>query len=220
MKNILGLRGFTIVWAVVCVIAFVSCGHADVSPTQVNIGIDVGDGGLISNEPCGPPCFLGISPGRTTKDEVITFLGEKIGSQNCDVWDRRMDGGTQGAVCDPPYLAFSFSDSNIVEMLSFKPGINISAQDVFAKYGEPDHVSIGPHEDDAGNVLTVSMVILYDGINLSIGFVDQEGSTYNLAESTLVNIVSYSTIEEYQSYVQRHSVDSWEGYGMYEINDY
>src|SRR5690349_12886883 len=45
---------------------------ADILPSLPSF--DIGDGGFLSEKPCGPPCFMGIIPGQTKKDEVIQFL--------------------------------------------------------------------------------------------------------------------------------------------------
>ena len=39
--------------------------------------LSIEDGGLISKNPCGAPCFLGVTPGITTKPQIIEILHER-----------------------------------------------------------------------------------------------------------------------------------------------
>ena len=97
---------------------------------------DIGDGGLLSDLPCGPPCFQKIYPGITTEQSVQKTLQDF--SQPC----RDIDfPGTTFKVIDCQGVSISFRDS-IVDDVSFYPSAIITVQEVIDKYGAPEGVSI------------------------------------------------------------------------------
>src|SRR5437762_11446844 len=74
---------------------------------------DINDGGLISGDPCGPPCFWKIIPGVTTEDEVTRIFQARDLLQRCENIRNERETGVRGIVC--------FNKVNI----SFRPGTNI-----------------------------------------------------------------------------------------------
>ena len=56
-----------------------TCSKANENPIPARptaVDLKIGDGGLMSGIPCGPPCFLGIKPEVTSYDEVLGILSE------------------------------------------------------------------------------------------------------------------------------------------------
>ena len=61
--------------------------------------IDIGDGGFLSEEPCGPPCFWGIIPGETTEAEVAEILEQRGIYAACETWVSKFEEGSKGIDC-------------------------------------------------------------------------------------------------------------------------
>jgi len=242
MKHKLSLGFILAIWLVVYPLLLLSCESGNTQPTSslpvaltspsnaslstTNTALpntslpnlspfDIGDGGFISEKPCGSPCFMGIVSGQTQKNAVILFLQEKK-LQNCVVHERKDNGGPLNIICDP-YLVFVFSDLDIVDQIAFTPSKNIAADEVMAKYGEPNRFSIDPHEDDLGNTVSVSLLVLYDKGNIAVNFLDQKGSVFNVTENTQVEVVGYYDQPSYKGYLEKHRTDPWVGYGEYQI---
>ena len=147
--------------------------------------IDVEDGGFLSGEPCGPPCFWGVVLGQTTEADVMGILQEKGVYDSCETWDRRSSGGTKGIRCEN--FVIDFTDDTVLG-IAFAPSLDITAQEVIAKYGEPEWVAIyasGVH------VFTFSVHIAYPRICAIVVFPDQERLPYILKPSTRAKSICY-----------------------------
>jgi hypothetical protein len=104
--------------------------------------LDVGDGGFLSGEPCGPPCFWGIVPGQTMEAEVMEILQERGVFKVCRAHDREAEGGIRGIIC--PQFAVGFRrGGNVVDDVVLWPSTPITAEEIIAKYGEPEFVKVG-----------------------------------------------------------------------------
>ena len=172
------------------------------------------DGGFISGKICGPPCFFGIIPGVTTKNDAITLLQSRGLYQDCTEIDTTKKGGGHIISCN--YLVVSIGgNGDLVSGISFRPSEDITVAQVIAKYGQPTVVSMLGASDSSDRYYTAYMDLCYDQINTVISLIAQENSaTYEISPTTLVGIIEYDDQEEYQS--RRQIIQSWNGYGKYE----
>jgi hypothetical protein len=151
--------------------------------------LDVGDGGFLSGEPCGPPCFWGIVPGQTTETEVIEILREKGAFEVCEAFDREAQGGTRGIIC--PRFAVGFKrESNVIDDIVFRPSIAITAEEIITKYGEPELVEIGGL---GVHVIRFELTMAYPSLSTWIGFPQQDELPYVLKPTTPVTGIVYDT---------------------------
>lgn len=100
----------------------------------------LGDGGLMAGEPCGPPCFLGITPGVSTVSEVIVFLEEHKILQWCEIESAeikcmQIDDFTSS-------LWFLFDDRDTVSVIGFIPADQILLGDIVDTYGGPTRIEL------------------------------------------------------------------------------
>ncbi|HMS01057.1 MAG TPA: hypothetical protein PKE62_17550 [Anaerolineales bacterium] len=175
-----------------------------------------GDGGLLSKEPCGPPCLMGITPGITSRDAVLTVLKEKINLINCREWDKRNEGGTYGVSCGS--LGITFQDSDIVNWISFKPSSQITVEDMIKVYGEPSGLFVVEEDDGMGNVISVRMILYYDAIKTRLDLAEQSESIYLIALDTRVENISYVDHAEYEKSTEGYN--PWNGFGEYLISTF
>jgi hypothetical protein len=190
------------------------------SSNSINVGgteaTPIGDGGFLSEQPCGSPCFFGVIPGVTTKDNAIALLQSKGLYQDCTDADNSKENGIHEITCTYPTWALVVSvenNDNLVSGISFPPSDNITVEEVIAKYGQPTAVSelaIGP----SGRDFDAYMILYYDRINTVIDLITQKNSSvYDVSPTTLVGIIEYYNQEQYQS--RQQIIQSWKGYGIY-----
>jgi hypothetical protein len=134
--------------------------------TANNITAEVGDGGFLSAEPCGPPCFFEIVPGTTTKNQAISMLQARKLHLDCHEYDNRAQGGVRGIACQNISIGLQ-DDSDVVESIGFTPTQTIAVEKAIAKYGEPSAVLVTdvPY---TGNEFVTKMMLYYDDMNIEL----------------------------------------------------
>jgi len=174
--------------------------------------LDIGDGGFLSGEPCGPPCFWGIVPEQTTETEVAEILQRKGIFEICEAFDMEAQGGTRGIIC--PRLVVGFKrEGNIVDDIVFRPSIPITAEEVIAKYGEPEFVEIGGL---GVHVIRFKLTMAYPSLSTRIGFPEQDELPYVLKPATPVTGIIYDTdFSRPEHYEGNRRWQEWHGYGEY-----
>jgi hypothetical protein len=180
--------------------------------------LNVGDGGFLSGEPCGPPCFWGIIPGITTDDETNKLL-ESAGVQTSECkYSQRQNPDVNVIRCGPVGLGYeigiAIDTTGVVKDLGFAPEPPFSLGDVIAKYGNPDAVSVGR--------LSVTLVppdigirIYYDHLQAELSIPDQKGSA-EIRADYVIDGVLYSNAQSYEK--SRKSSQPWHGFGEYAID--
>lgn len=178
-------------------------------------GYEIKDGGFLSNDPCGPPCFLGISPNRTRAPEVTEILNAKKMLQECQPYNNESASGSRGFSCVTIGIGIRFQKgTDIVGMVGFQPSDKITVGKIIAKYGNPDTVSVG--NEGIPEHPTVGMSLFYSDIQTVIGLVVQQGTLYNLDASTQAQAINYFDILSFSE--QRRS-GHWRGYGIYKTGE-
>ena len=179
---------------------------------------DLKDGGFLSGEPCGPPCFLGITPNVTTEEQAVQILKAKGLYRNCHIFNNEDESGLRGAACADVEIAY-YRSSDLVGSISFSPSQPITVEMVIAKYGNPDAVSVSTIWFNWEKQPTTSMGLIYDRIHAVVGLGEQESSTFYLTPTTRISAVGYSdqtfpSVREYEAIAKYRS--SWQGYGWYQ----
>lgn len=165
-----------------------------------------GDGGFLSEKPCGPPCFYGITPGVTTKSEAEEIL--KQNSFSCTFFDYT-PGGKQGYMCSWGDVGLD-DKGNIVTGVTFRTSSKITLQKVIDKYGEPDVVGTGivSLPDDK---VRVGMILGFKTIRTWIWLEEQHAPKYTVREDSVVHDITYSA-----DFDPQPGNVPWKGYGEYD----
>jgi hypothetical protein len=87
------INKFVLTGLILTVTFFTVIGILDLLARQDKPRSPLGDGGLLSREPCGPPCFFGIIPGVSSKDDAITMLRSHELYLDCSEYDNTSQGG-------------------------------------------------------------------------------------------------------------------------------
>lgn len=183
-----------------------------VTSTPVMSIIDVGDGGFLSGDPCGPPCFWGITPGETTEAEAIEILQERGAYGTCETWDRESEGGGRGINCGSrAFISFGQGD-DVVDGVGFNPS-GITVQEIVAKYGEPDGIEVGAL--GMHGMTDYQLIMAYPSMLTLIRLFIQEEGPYVLEPSTSVENITYAVVFGELPYADPSYWREWRGYGEY-----
>lgn len=171
--------------------------------------IDIGDGGFLSQEPCGPPCFLQITPGVTSRGDAITILHAQAFSGSC------AETGT-GINCQG-LLQIGFQ-KDAVNMVSFKPNAGITAAETIARYGPPDRIFVFISSLVPGGQTASKMRLFYDGMHAMIDLPDQNDVYFVARADLALSNIAYLSAAEYRSYQQQIAAQAvaWQGYRTYQ----
>lgn len=191
-----------------CLVMFICLSSCRPVPTTPQPEIEVGDGGFLTGEPCGPPCFWGIVPGETTEAETVEILQERGIYGICETWDREREGGYRGINCGRDLVIGFERGSDLVTGVGFNPS-GIVVQDVVDKYGEPDGVMVsvlGVH------ALDYQLILAYPSMFTLVRLSLQDEAPYVLKPSTPVKNIAYDVVfdEEFS-----RGWEEWHGYGEY-----
>ncbi len=184
--------------------------------THVPVEPDIKDGGFLSGEPCGPPCFLSIVPGVTRETQAVKILAEKGLYQNCFSYNNEAESGLRGISCSFVGIAY-YRGTDVIGSVSFNPSRNLTVEDVVTKYGNPDAVVVGTMGTPEEQPHTM-MALHYESMHANIGLGEQEGLKFNIASTTPIETIGYSdsgwpSPSEYESANKLSS--PWSGYGEY-----
>ncbi len=183
-------------------------GVAVIALSGQKLQVDIGDGGFLSGEPCGPPCFLGIRPGLTRSSDARSVLKAPPFSGDCVEADTSIN-------CRE-VIQVGFQDET-VNMVSFKPTTQITASDLLGRYGPPDRALAFVSSLMTGGPPTSKMRLFYDGLSAMIDFPDQRGTDFTLGSETPISNIAYLSEGEYSSYQAQiaERVSAWEGFKTY-----
>jgi hypothetical protein len=179
---------------------------------QYNEILEVREGGFLSQEPCGPPCFWNITPGVTNQDQVVEILKSKELFQECDYFDNLKESGSRGFICRPVVIITFQDNSDIVAGVGFKPSQTITVEEVISKYDAPNAVlvtAVGIPENEPHTVMT----LYYDDLNVNLSLIEQKAGIYELTPTTRIENIAYSDQPSYES-IRRYSQE-WNGYSKY-----
>jgi len=174
---------------------------------------NIGDGGFLSAEPCGPPCFFEIVPGVTTKNQAISMLQTWELYMNCQEYDNRKQGGVRGVACQNISIGLQ-NDLDIVESVGFQPMQTITIEKVIAKHGEPSGVLVIAEGYPQNNEYVASMLLYYDTIRVTLVLAEQNSGEYSLTPTTTIINIGYSDQKSYD--LSRKYSQAWKGYTTYE----
>jgi hypothetical protein len=177
--------------------------------------VSVNDGGFLSQDPCGPPCFYGILPGITTDLDAGVIVSRNEVFDHCRIIDYTMYGGGRGLLCrNGIELGY---EENIVSGVSFYPSENITIQQTIDLYGSPNQVlAMVVSLPDVPS--RSQMSLYYDEFHMVIRPAEQDGFEIVLVPSTRLKFVAYYSEDDYHEtriFISKEGTP-WEGYGTYD----
>ncbi len=172
---------------------------------------DIGDGGFLSEEPCGPPCLLQIRAGETSSIEAEAILQGQAFAASC--------GESPEVINCQDILQIGFQDG-VVNMVSFKPSFAITLNKMLGKYGPPDRILVFISSLAPGGHPASKMRLFYDRISAMIDLPDQNDVQFTVEPGTIISNIAYLSEAEYASYQQQIGTQArnWQGYRSYQAD--
>ncbi len=173
--------------------------------------LEIGDGGFLSQQPCGPPCFLQIRAGETSTIAAESMLRGQAFSASCGV--------TEAIINCQDLVQIGFQN-DIVNMVSFKPSSTITLSQTLDKYGPPDRILVFISSSVPGGHPASKMRLFYDGMRAMLDLPDQNDVQVTIKPDTPLSNIAYLSAEEYKSYQERigAQVTNWQGYRSYQAD--
>jgi hypothetical protein len=176
------------------------------------------DGGLLSGDTCGPPCLWGIIPGITTKSDTFELLEAKgVPIKKCDYSQRQNPDQSElrcGQVDFGYSLGIAFYSSGIVKGISFTPEFSVTLDEVVARYGNPDSVSVfNLNVSELPRDLGIQLY--YDQLQTVLFLPNQEENAVITSNLGIVEVM-YSDAQSYME-TKRYS-QPWHGFSQYSEN--
>jgi uncharacterized protein YcfL len=172
--------------------------------------INIGDGGLLSGQPCASPCTFGIRVGETQLEQVIPVLGEN-GVSHCWTepsisWSLISCGGNRLNVQVD-------MQTNLVNAIWFDPSVPISLGEIIEKYGEPNYVTLDQEAPD-----TIHPRFYWNSIRMLVMLPQISGNTYAVEKDTEVEAIDFSDENLYRISDKETEpyYKPWNGYGIYQ----
>lgn len=172
--------------------------------------IDIGDGGLISGQPCASPCAFGIRVGETQLDQVIPVL-ENNGISRC--WTEPNLSWSLISCGENRLNVQVDMHTSLVNAIWFDPSVPISLGDIIEKYGEPNYVTV---DQEAPG--TIHPRFYWNSIRMLVMLSDLSGETYDVKKTTEVEGIAFSDENLYRTSEKESNpyYKPWNGYGMYQ----
>ena len=184
---------------------------------------EIGDGGLLSDASCGPPCFWNITPGLTTRSQAWGILTQRGMSQACQEQNGSSESGSRTIHCEPGSKTRDLgtldmpldAHGNKILSIIFNPSRPILLQDLIKKYGGPSHLAV--YQISTPQHPAYWVILYYDAILTSVYLYPQAGSTYQLRPDAAAYLVTYSATQSYRTYLDtiNTNLQEWKGYGAY-----
>jgi len=185
-------------------------------PVSTPVELTIGDGGLLSDQPCKSPCFFGVRLGKTTFDEVIPIL-KTNGLSPCFKDLRSADWESVVCLIDKPSVRVEINeDSRVVNGIWYLPSIALAVSDIIAKYGEPNYVQALLARDDSGN-LQMTSTLYWDSLEMEVRLSPTKDSgehKYQIESTTNIDSIYFEEKEDYMRF-SREGAERWRGYDFY-----
>lgn len=166
----------------------------------------IGDGGLISGQPCASPCFFGIRIGETQFDQAVSML------ESNDIYPCYQDT-LSTILCGDSITIGASESTTIVDSIGYYPDIEVSIGELIFKYGAPNILHVIP--TGTPEAPTIVMLLLFDTLKMRIRLSEIEGISYTVTTSSKIELINYFDDILYSEVAANMFSQSWKGYGTY-----
>ncbi len=173
------------------------------------------DDSFVSGDPCGPPCWRGITPGETSWDEALQIVKDdptlsepEIQEGEGEESDARLAvwNETDGQMCCQMFT----KDGEVVESLVLLVAPAIRLNEVIERHGDPVY-AIGTEVSDDQAVMNLFYM---DPPMLLYAFVP--GKNGALSQSSEVVGVLYLSPDSMTEVVESNNLPAWNGYQSFQ----
>lgn len=185
-----------------------------ITPSQTasppaEVFLPIGDGGLISGEPCESPCFFGIHIDETPLNQVVSLL-ENNGISPCYF------ASDTTVFCGKNVISIAIgadSSTYIVDGLEYVPSFPITVAEIIGKYGNPSFVYVS--FSDTPDLSALYVLVLWDSIKMRVDLPEIEDESYVVENITQIQRVIFLDETSYSNLTTDEYAQAWNGYGAY-----
>ena len=191
-------------------------GACNTAPAQGPL-INIGDGGFLSEKPCGPPCFMGIIPGESSETDVISVLKDLNIFSGCEAFINQSDDSEKGYICRGLVIVRMDRSSNLVTSIGYQPDDTIHVKEAITKFGPPNYLMVV--NSSPTEIVKIGMILYYDRPPMAIVLPNQGGVSYDLLPDITIENIGYSSKSDYDQLIQSFSKFflTWKGYSEYPL---
>ncbi len=175
--------------------------------------LPIGDGGLISDQPCASPCFFEVHIGETQLADVTAIL-RKNGISPCDHLNESVIVCGEGVFT---IIVGADPATSIVEGITFYPSTPVALGDVIEKYGKPNRAWV--QSEGTPEHPYMSAFLLWDSMKMRIDLPEDSSNiakeTYTIENETKIWSVSFMNNPDFSSLFNNSFAKPWNGYGDY-----
>ena len=178
---------------------------------------NIKDGGLLSGEPCGPPCFFDLIPGFSSRKDMVNKLHQYQLDRNCIINPQYNDEDMY-VVCNDFSIIFDGfkEESDLIQQIVTKPE-NTVIKTIIDKYGKPDYVNIivwGTVERyTTANVIYIKEQLVIRLIELETRY------EYIISDDALIKNFVYIDETTLTTLLQDPQTQLWYGNGIYKFSN-
>ena len=182
------------------------------TPDGANQYSEIGDGGFITGNPCGPPCFFEIELGNTIAEATRSIEKYVDIFKMCKVYDDDPSDSSSRVSCQ--FIDIGYTQEN-VDSISFYPSQIFTLQDAINCYGQPDMIFVW--EANLGDEpKKLGVHIFFDKIQTVLSLREQNGDIVTLNGKTPIWLVNYMIKSDYETFRNFEEVKPWNGFGDYQ----
>lgn len=171
------------------------------------------DDSLITNQPCGAPCWNNITPGETTWNNAVTILEDDTALENVQT---QQDEETSAVVAEfqgvggSPCCQMFSETGETVSLIFLRLAPDTTVGEIIETHGEPAYAIGSEFAEDQAIVN-----LLYPDIQ-TVVYAFTAGTSVDLTEDSEIVGVLYMQPHDMELLIQTSNLHAWEGFGPYQ----
>jgi hypothetical protein len=211
------------------ILSLTSCSTVDQNKNMVTNPTEM-DKSWLTGEPCKAPCWYGIIPGISSKNDVLekikplTFINpQKTGMRQGSSWDGKPEEYIDLYGVNPPERTYIITlKQDKVDTIRIYPNYQISMDEAVKRIGEPDFIHTNPTDETARACI---LDVYWRKQQLLIGYQEEEHffggfdlCTFvnkhdgKIPQNLIVDGILYDSKESMDEYIKRITVRPWKGF--------
>ena len=167
------------------------------------------DTSFIDGDPCGAPCWRGITPGETSWQDALTLIEDDSTLTDPDLRtsdDSDIQGALWGEDGGDDCCQMYTEDGETVDVLILQTAPDVTLGEVIDEHSDPEYIIGEEFTDDQG------VVSLFYPEQQMVIYVFTEGADTSLTEDSEVIGFGYFSSSRMEVLLLTNELHAWEGY--------